>query len=164
MGSASWMRQPAQFCSSVGGASSSSGSSRRGCCRAARRVSGTPGRASCGRGCGLLGRRPALRRFPELAVALFLNWRRTGGLTPSAFPKKYWQGPADTGSWKYPPDDGFARVNGTVDKHPEKLDAGLAPRPLRGSCLGRRGCGLWNVFGLQQPGRLGAAALLWAGG
>ncbi|MFD9903829.1 TNT domain-containing protein [Streptomyces sp. NPDC059063] len=55
---------------------------------------------------------------------LLKGWKRTGGLTPSAFLKKYWQGPADTGSWKYPPNDGFATVNGQVDKHPEKLDKG----------------------------------------
>lgn len=55
---------------------------------------------------------------------LLKGYKRTGGLTPSAFLKKYWEGPADTGSWKYPPNDGFAEVNGEIDKEPAKLRPG----------------------------------------
>ncbi|MFE7134475.1 TNT domain-containing protein [Streptomyces sp. NPDC057638] len=55
---------------------------------------------------------------------LLKGWQRTGELTRSAFLTKYWEGPAQTGSWKYPPHDGFAVVNGEVDKEPTKLRAG----------------------------------------
>ncbi|MET7795145.1 TNT domain-containing protein [Streptomyces decoyicus] len=55
---------------------------------------------------------------------LLSGWKRTGALSPSAFLKKYWQGPTDSGSWKYPPNDGFAEVNGEIDKEPTKLRAG----------------------------------------
>ncbi|WP_197362077.1 TNT domain-containing protein, partial [Streptomyces clavuligerus] len=55
---------------------------------------------------------------------LLKGYQRTGALTPAAFLKKYWEGPADTGSWKYPPNDGFAEVNGEVDKEPTKLRPG----------------------------------------
>ncbi|MFF3641579.1 TNT domain-containing protein [Streptomyces sp. NPDC002564] len=55
---------------------------------------------------------------------LLKNWKRTGKLSPDAFLKKYWDGPAGTGGWKYPPDDGFATVDGKVDKHPELLEQG----------------------------------------
>ncbi|MEV7084820.1 TNT domain-containing protein [Streptomyces sp. NPDC093085] len=47
---------------------------------------------------------------------LLVGWERTGKLSPPDFLKKYWEGPADSGSWKYPPHDGFAVVNGKVDK------------------------------------------------
>ncbi len=55
---------------------------------------------------------------------LLKDWKRTGKLSPKAFLKKYWEGPADTGSWKYPPNDGFDTVNGQVDKHRELLEKG----------------------------------------
>ena len=55
---------------------------------------------------------------------LLKGWKRTGGVAPSAFLKKYWEGPADSGSWKYPPNDGFAEVNGQLDKHPAVLVPG----------------------------------------
>ncbi|GLF92658.1 TNT domain-containing protein [Streptomyces yaizuensis] len=55
---------------------------------------------------------------------LLKGYQRTGALSPSAFLKKYWEGPADTGSWKYPPNDGFAEVNGQLDKEPGKLRTG----------------------------------------
>ncbi len=55
---------------------------------------------------------------------LLKGWKRTGKLTPSAFLKKYWEGPAGTGSWKYPPNDGFETVNGQVDKGRETLETG----------------------------------------
>ncbi|WP_299535994.1 TNT domain-containing protein [uncultured Streptomyces sp.] len=56
---------------------------------------------------------------------LLRGYRRTGGLAPDDFLKKYWEGPQDTGSWKYPPNDGFATVNGELDKEPFKLRPGL---------------------------------------
>lgn len=55
---------------------------------------------------------------------LLKGYQRTGELSPQAFLKKYWEGPADTGSWKYPPNDGFAEVNGEIDKEPSKLRPG----------------------------------------
>jgi hypothetical protein len=55
---------------------------------------------------------------------LLQGWRRTGSLTPSAFLEKYWTGPAEGGGWKYPPNDGFAEVNGTVDREATRLTAG----------------------------------------
>ncbi|MFB7972031.1 TNT domain-containing protein [Streptomyces rubiginosohelvolus] len=55
---------------------------------------------------------------------LLNGYQRTGDLTPKDFLKKYWEGPADTGSWKYPPNDGFAEVNGEIDKEPVKLRTG----------------------------------------
>ncbi|MER7397228.1 TNT domain-containing protein [Streptomyces sp. NPDC000151] len=55
---------------------------------------------------------------------LLKGYHRTGTLSPAAFLKKYWQGPADSGSWKYPPNDGFAEVNGEIDKEPSKLRTG----------------------------------------
>ncbi|MFE5093798.1 TNT domain-containing protein [Streptomyces sp. NPDC056638] len=58
------------------------------------------------------------------AGPLLKGYKRTGALSPQAFLKKYWEGPADTGSWKYPPNDGFGQVNGQIDKEPAKLRAG----------------------------------------
>ncbi|OEV03973.1 TNT domain-containing protein [Streptomyces oceani] len=55
---------------------------------------------------------------------LLVDYQRTGELSSAEFLRKYWEGPADTGSWKYPPHDGFAEVNGIVDKAPERLDEG----------------------------------------
>ncbi|WP_031087102.1 TNT domain-containing protein [Streptomyces sp. NRRL WC-3549] len=55
---------------------------------------------------------------------LLKGYKRTGTLSPAAFLKKYWEGPEDTGSWKYPPDDGFAEVNGEIDREPTKLRPG----------------------------------------
>ncbi|MFF8959630.1 TNT domain-containing protein [Streptomyces sp. NPDC014894] len=66
--------------------------------------------------------------LPKKRVApvgpLLKGYQRTGDLRPAAFLKKYWEGPADTGSWKYPPNDGFAEVNGEIDKEPTKLRPG----------------------------------------
>lgn len=64
------------------------------------------------------------KKWQEPVGPLLKGWKRTGGLSPSAFLKKYWEGPAGTGSWKYPPNDGFETVNGQVDKHPEELEKG----------------------------------------
>ncbi|MFH8348883.1 TNT domain-containing protein [Streptomyces sp. NPDC018045] len=55
---------------------------------------------------------------------LLKGYQRTGKLPATAFLKKYWEGPADSGGWKYPPNDGFGEVNGTVDKEPAKLRPG----------------------------------------
>ncbi|MFI5618007.1 TNT domain-containing protein [Streptomyces sp. NPDC051567] len=55
---------------------------------------------------------------------LLKGYKRTGALSPQAFLKKYWEGPADTGSWKYPPNDGFGEVNGQLDKKPAELRPG----------------------------------------
>lgn len=55
---------------------------------------------------------------------LVLGYQRTGKLSPDAFLKKYWEGPADKGSWKYPPNDGFAEVNGKLDKRRSQLRPG----------------------------------------
>ncbi|MFF2650100.1 TNT domain-containing protein [Streptomyces sp. NPDC058045] len=63
-------------------------------------------------------------RWERPVGPLLRDWQRTGQLTPSQFLKKYWEGPAESGGWKYPPNDGFAEVNGQVDKHPEGLHAG----------------------------------------
>ncbi|MGW0785079.1 TNT domain-containing protein [Streptomyces sp. NPDC002913] len=65
---------------------------------------------------------PAAKQAP--VGPLLKGYKRTGTLSPSAFLKKYWEGPADTGSWKYPPNDGFAEVNGAIDKEPAKLRTG----------------------------------------
>ncbi|MFG2647987.1 TNT domain-containing protein [Streptomyces sp. NPDC048436] len=64
------------------------------------------------------------KKGQEPVGPLLKGWKRTGGLSPSAFLKKYWEGPAESGSWKYPPNDGFETVNGGVDKHPEELGKG----------------------------------------
>lgn len=55
---------------------------------------------------------------------LLKGYKRTGALSPDAFLKKYWEGPAATGGWKYPPNDGFAEVNGRIDKEPSELRPG----------------------------------------
>ena len=71
-----------------------------------------------------LGPKHLPRRWEQPVGPLLKGYHRTGGLSPDAFLKKYWEGPADTGSWKYPPNDGFAEVNGRVDKAPEVLGEG----------------------------------------
>ncbi|MFJ9037105.1 TNT domain-containing protein [Streptomyces sp. NPDC102406] len=55
---------------------------------------------------------------------LLKGYHRTGTLSPAAFLKKYWEGPADTGSWKYPPNDGFTETNGHVDRTATELAPG----------------------------------------
>lgn len=64
------------------------------------------------------------KKWQEPVGPLVHRYHRTGALSSEDFLKKYWEGPADTGSWKYPPNDGFAEVNGQVDKAPELLEAG----------------------------------------
>ncbi|MGX2993153.1 TNT domain-containing protein [Streptomyces sp. JNUCC 64] len=65
---------------------------------------------------------PAKRDRP--VGPLLRGWQRTGQLGSQDFLRKYWEGPADTGGWKYPPNDGFAEVNGQLDKEPAKLRKG----------------------------------------
>ncbi|MBC3992581.1 TNT domain-containing protein [Streptomyces sp. AC563] len=67
-------------------------------------------------------RLPRLLRFP--VGPLVFGYQRTGKLSPDAFLRKYWEGPADKGGWKYPPNDGFAEVNGKVDKRRAELRPG----------------------------------------
>ncbi|MDN3295170.1 TNT domain-containing protein [Streptomyces ficellus] len=57
---------------------------------------------------------------------LLKGYKRTGGLSPKAFLATYWkeEGPGGPAGWKYPPNDGFAEVNGRVDKHVEILQPG----------------------------------------
>lgn len=52
------------------------------------------------------------------------GWHRTGALEPSAFLQRYWDGPPETGRWKYPPHDGFAEVNGVPDRTDDALPPG----------------------------------------
>ncbi|MFW6690266.1 TNT domain-containing protein [Streptomyces sp. MAR4 CNX-425] len=63
-------------------------------------------------------------RWEPRVGPLLQGWRPTGSLTPAAFLEKYWTGPADGGGWKYPPNDGFAEVNGTVDREATRLVPG----------------------------------------
>lgn len=88
---------------------------------------GTSWRPSCTgahQGDARLGpeRLPKLWQLP--VGPLVFGYHRTGKLSPAAFLKKYWEGPADKGSWKYPPNDGFAEVNGKVDKRRTQLRPG----------------------------------------
>ncbi|WP_431038504.1 TNT domain-containing protein [Streptomyces sp. P6-2-1] len=55
---------------------------------------------------------------------LLKGWKRTGGLGERAFLKEYWEGDATSGSWKYPPNDGFAETNGAPDRTPTRLRRG----------------------------------------
>ncbi|MFE3554651.1 TNT domain-containing protein [Streptomyces sp. NPDC059193] len=71
-----------------------------------------------------LGPKYLPNRWQEPVGPLLRGHHRTGTLSSADFLKKYWDGPADTGGWKYPPNDGFAEVNGQVDKAPELLEEG----------------------------------------
>ncbi|AYN43110.1 DUF4237 domain-containing protein [Streptomyces dangxiongensis] len=73
-----------------------------------------------------LGPKHLPRSWEAPVGPLLRNYRRTGGLSATAFLARYWkdedpQGPA---GWKYPPNDGFAETNGHVDKHIEVLERG----------------------------------------
>ncbi|MFI8519412.1 TNT domain-containing protein [Streptomyces sp. NPDC085481] len=68
-----------------------------------------------------LGPKHLPKKWQEPVGPLVNRYHRTGKLSSADFLKKYWEGPAGTGSWKYPPNDGFAEVNGRVDKAPELL-------------------------------------------
>ncbi|MFF8277318.1 TNT domain-containing protein [Streptomyces lateritius] len=71
-----------------------------------------------------LGPKYLPKKKQEPVGPLLRHYQRTGKLSSSDFLKKYWEGPADTGSWKYPPNDGFAEVNGELDKAPDVLEEG----------------------------------------
>ncbi|MFG2998601.1 TNT domain-containing protein [Streptomyces sp. NPDC048340] len=71
-----------------------------------------------------LGPKHLPHKWQEPVGPLLKHYHRTGKLSSADFLKKYWEGPAGTGTWKYPPNDGFAEVNGTVDKAREVLDEG----------------------------------------
>ncbi|WP_369381756.1 TNT domain-containing protein [Streptomyces sp. cg36] len=63
------------------------------------------------------------RPWQDPVGPLVLGYHRTGHLTPAAFLATYWDSTA--GSWKYPPDDGFAhRPDGTPDKRAVRLNVG----------------------------------------
>jgi hypothetical protein len=51
---------------------------------------------------------------------LLAGWDRTGGTAPEVFLDKFWE----NDGWKYPPNDGFAEVNGAPDKQRERLRRG----------------------------------------
>ncbi|WP_313896352.1 TNT domain-containing protein [Streptomyces sp. YIM 98790] len=55
---------------------------------------------------------------------LLEDWRRTGLLSSEEFLRKYWRGSPESGGWRYPPNDGFAEINGHVDKYPMRLERG----------------------------------------
>jgi hypothetical protein len=74
-------------------------------------------------GDGRLGPR-WLPRGHQPVASLLRGYERTGELGPAAFLTKYWQGPADSGSWKYPPDDGFAEADERPDKERTELRPG----------------------------------------
>ncbi|MFF8382457.1 TNT domain-containing protein [Streptomyces kanasensis] len=68
-----------------------------------------------------------LPRPPEKPVGpLLTGYRRTGGMSPKAFLATYWkeEGPDGPAGWKYPPNDGFAEVNGEVDRRVATLRPG----------------------------------------
>lgn len=76
------------------------------------------------RGDARLGPKWLPKRWQRPVGPLLTDYQRTGRLSPSAFLRKYWEGPADSGSWKYPPNDGFAEVNGEIDKTATRLRPG----------------------------------------
>lgn len=71
-----------------------------------------------------LGPKYLPKKWQSPVGPLLKGYHRTGVLGPKAFLKKYWEGPADTGSWKYPPNDGFTETNGHVDRTPTALAPG----------------------------------------
>ncbi|WP_338703128.1 TNT domain-containing protein [Streptomyces sp. Q6] len=71
-----------------------------------------------------LGPKYLPRKWQAPVGPLLKGYHRTGGLDDRAFLKKYWDGPADGGSWKYPPNDGFTETNGEVDRTPTALAPG----------------------------------------
>ncbi|GAA4932650.1 TNT domain-containing protein [Streptomyces coeruleoprunus] len=73
-----------------------------------------------------LGPKYLPRPSHEPVGPLLKGYRRTGGMSPQAFLATYWkeEGPEGPAGWKYPPNDGFAEVNGEVDKHVEVLEPG----------------------------------------
>lgn len=78
------------------------------------------------RGDARLGPKTLPRPWEAPVGPLLRDYRRTGDLSPDAFLAKYWkeQDPEGPAGWKYPPNDGFAEVNGEVDQHVEVLELG----------------------------------------
>ncbi|MGY0071004.1 TNT domain-containing protein [Streptomyces sp. QTS137] len=78
------------------------------------------------RGDARLGPKALPRPWEAPVGPLLKDYRRTGDLSPGAFLAKYWkdEDPEGPAGWKYPPNDGFAEVNGEVDKHVEVLEPG----------------------------------------
>ncbi|MFF4183258.1 TNT domain-containing protein [Streptomyces sp. NPDC001691] len=75
------------------------------------------------RGDERLGPRNLPRRWDGPVGPLVLGYHRTGHQSPRAFLATFWDPAA--GSWKYPPNDGFAtRPDGTPDKHAVALRVG----------------------------------------
>ncbi|MDQ8702813.1 TNT domain-containing protein [Streptomyces sp. LHD-70] len=90
------------------------------------RAAAAPGATCTGEyhGDARLGPKRLPKQWHAPVGPLLKNWNRTGGLSDDAYLKKYWEGPADGGGWKYPPNDGFAEKNGEIDKEPTKLREG----------------------------------------
>ncbi|MEU3147670.1 MULTISPECIES: TNT domain-containing protein [unclassified Streptomyces] len=78
------------------------------------------------RGDARLGPKTLPRPWEAPVGPLLKDYRRTGDLSPDAFLATYWkeEDPEGPAGWKYPPNDGFAEVNGQVDKHVEVLEPG----------------------------------------
>ncbi|MFI1865256.1 TNT domain-containing protein [Streptomyces jumonjinensis] len=76
------------------------------------------------RGDARLGPKYLPKRWQAPVGPLLKGYQRTGGLGPKTFLKKYWEGPADSGGWKYPPHDGFTEVNGEIDRRATELKPG----------------------------------------
>ncbi|MET8555509.1 TNT domain-containing protein [Streptomyces sp. NPDC004959] len=76
------------------------------------------------RGDARLGPRHLPGPRQEPVGPLLKGWKRTGGLGEHAFLKKYWEGDAAGGSWKYPPNDGFTETNGAPDRTATRLRRG----------------------------------------
>ncbi|MCT2593242.1 TNT domain-containing protein [Streptomyces sp. N2-109] len=71
-----------------------------------------------------LGPRHLASPWQRPYASLLAGYERTGKLSSEAFLEKYWQGAPETGSWKYPPNDGFGTVNGSLDKWAARLEKG----------------------------------------
>ncbi|MGI5171778.1 TNT domain-containing protein [Spirillospora sp. CA-253888] len=73
-----------------------------------------------------LGPRHLPRPWQRPVGPLLVGYHRTGHLTPGAFLAKYWQpeAPGRPAGWKYPPDDGFAKIKGRLDKNRHVLRPG----------------------------------------
>ncbi|MGW0561551.1 TNT domain-containing protein [Streptomyces sp. NPDC003016] len=92
-----------------------------------RPAAGAPRNEPCTgsfRGDARLGPEWLPRKHEKPVGPLLKGYQRTGKLSSEDFLKEYWQGPADSGGWKYPPNDGFGEVNGEVDKEPTRLRDG----------------------------------------
>lgn len=94
-----------------------------------RTVSAEPRPAPCTgkyQGDARLGPEHLPRTWEAPVGPLLRHYQRTGGLSPRAFLAKYWkeEDSSGPGGWKYPSNDGFAEINGEIDKHVEVLEPG----------------------------------------